>query len=565
MTPVAHRDNNNSLAFTAAFDYFVHPIFVQFKHSQFFYNHHFSQLLNQNNTNTLQVESWLEALHPDDVAHFKVKWQNFQQDQQDFSYYGRLYHQLEQRFDWYQLNFKVHHDGVVDWMLQATNIQTHLPADQDSLAFSSFEYDELTGLYNRKSFQQHLENTLNQAKNQQQQLGLLLLDVDYFHHINDTLGYAAGDLFLTTFSLRLQQQFKKHRILSRLGNDEFAILVYPLQNTAELTEIATQAQQLMKNPIYYQDHPLSCNLSFGCAHYPTHAQQALDLLQYAETALHSIKNNGRGGFQMFEPQMHQSLKDQATQFHLARQLLQAKVIEPYYQPKVRLSDGKVIGFEALLRWRDAQGNIQLPTRILDAFADYELARRISETMQTKIFQDIRTWLANQMNVLPISINAAPVEFLRDDYAETLLERLKTYQIPHHVIEIEITEQSLMEHGSPFIIRALHLLKQAGIRISLDDFGTGHSSFSRLKDYPVDCIKIDRSFVTRMHDDASILAIVRAIGQLGPSMSVDILAEGIEFSEQLQTLKDCACDIGQGFYFYQPMSFQHTSSLLQKHS
>jgi len=197
---------------------------------------------------------------------------------------------------------------------------------------------------------------------------------------------------------------------------------------------------------------------------------------------------------MFNQAMFEALEITTRQLTLARSILKSDRIAPFYQPKVLLSSAQVIGFEALLRWHDQNGRLQLPSNIYAAFHDYELASGISEVMQAKIFQDIRQWMAAGLEVLPISINAAPVEFLRDDYAEKLLQRIQQYGIPHHTVELEITEQSLSERGANYVRRALNLLKQSGIQISLDDFGTGHSSLTRLKDYPVDCIKIDRNFV-----------------------------------------------------------------------
>ena len=218
-------------------------------------------------------------------------------------------------------------------------------------------------------------------------------------------------------------------------------------------------------------------------------------------------------------------------------------------------------FEALLRWKDQHHQVQLPSRIFCAFQDYELASRISETMQLKVFEDMTQWQEQGLEVLPISINAAPVEFLRDDYAEKLLERLSRFDISADKVELEITEQSLSERGANYVIRALNLLKQAGIHISLDDFGTGHSSLTRLQEYPVDCIKIDRNFVERLNTDPSALAIVKAITQIGSSIELDVLVEGIENTEQLSTLINCDCQIGQGFYFYRPMAGSAAQQLL----
>ena len=393
------------------------------------------------------------------------------------------------------------------------------------------------------------------------QVGLLLIDLDYFKHVNDTLGHSAGDHLLQTLGQRFKNCFEAGITVARLGGDEFAILVPELQDQAQLMEVAQLAWMQMELPISYAGQYINGGMSIGCSMFPRDAQSASNLLKCADIALNDLKSSGRGGIRMFNQAMFEALEITTRQLTLARSILKSDRIAPFYQPKVLLNSAQVIGFEALLRWHDQSGRLQLPSNIYAAFHDYELASGISEVMQVKIFQDIQQWMADGMQVLPISINAAPVEFLRDDYAEKLLQRIRQYGIPHHAVELEITEQSLSERGANYVRRALNLLKQSGIQISLDDFGTGHSSLTRLKDYPVDCIKIDRNFVERMTLDRSALAIVKAITQLGDSISLDILVEGIETAEQLEVLRACHCLKGQGFYFYRPMSYADATALL----
>jgi diguanylate cyclase (GGDEF)-like protein len=421
--------------------------------------------------------------------------------------------------------------------------------------------DDLTQLYNRKAFNQLLEKTISQAEITQSNVGLLILDVDYFKHLNDTLGHLAGDHLLRVFAERLRKCFAEPILMSRFGNDEFAIVLPQLQAEHELIHYAELALKQLEAPIRYAGQYINSGMSIGCAIYPTHATESAHLIRCADTALSELKHNGHGGVLMFNQQMLDTLEHTVQELNLARDLIRRDALVPYYQPKINLITQKVIGFEALLRWRTPQGQIQFPASISEAFRDYELATRISESMQHKIFQDLAAWIEQGIDVQPISINAAPVEFLRDNYAETLLERLMQYQIPHHLIEIEITEQSLAERGAPYVLRALKCLKEMGIRIALDDFGTGHSSLTRLKDYPVDILKIDRTFVEQMHNDLSIMAIVKAICQLGPTMHLSILAEGIEQLEHVSTLKACECALGQGFYFYRPMPAASVCQLL----
>ena len=422
--------------------------------------------------------------------------------------------------------------------------------------------DELTGLYNRSTFYKTFKQVLLKAQQQQTKAGLLLIDLDYFRHINDTLGHIAGDHLLHVLGQRFQACFGPNTIVARLGGDEFAVLVKNLESEEQLLATAQLAYTQLDQPINYIGDSISSAMSIGCAIYPRDALNTSNLLKCADIALNDLKNSGRGGIRMFNQDMCGSLENMTKQLTLARKIILADQIIPYYQPKVRLSDGVVIGFEALLRWQDQDQQVQLPSEIFGAFQDYELASRISETMQLKVFADMSRWQAQGLDLLPISINAAPVEFLRDDYAEKMLARLSNFDIPAHKVELEITEQSLSEHGANYVIRALNLLKQAGIQISLDDFGTGHSSLTRLQDYPVDCIKIDRNFVERMNSDPSALAIVKAITQIGSSIALDVLVEGIENTEQLDTLIHCDCQIGQGFYFYRPMAGASAQALLQ---
>ena len=304
------------------------------------------------------------------------------------------------------------------------------------------EQDDLTGLLNRRAFSRVFKSHLKVAREHQQQLGLLLIDLDYFKHINDTLGHSAGDHLLQTLGQRFQHSFDANIVVSRLGGDEFAISIPNLKSQQQLTDIASIAYQQMEIPIFYNGQNINIGMSIGCAIYPRDAQNTSNLLKCADIALNDLKGSGRGGVRMFNHTMFKTLENTTRQLTLARSLIKSKQIIPFYQPKVRLSDSQVVGFEALLRWYDKDQQLQLPSQIFAAFQDYELASRISETMQTKIFQDIQKWIELGLQPLPISINAAPVEFLRDDYAEKLLNRLKQFDISPDIIEVEITEQSL---------------------------------------------------------------------------------------------------------------------------
>ncbi|MDV2441506.1 EAL domain-containing protein [Acinetobacter gerneri] len=410
------------------------------------------------------------------------------------------------------------------------------------------ELDQLTGLYNRKIFKNQLKKLLDSAKDQAQQVGLILLGLDYFKHINEMLGHAAGDHLLRVLSKRLITTLTDKVFIARVGGDEFAVAVNNLENENELYAIAETVAKQLETPISYDGKRINGGMSIGCAIYPHHALDVNGLMRCVDTALHDIKNDGRGGIRFYDEHMLFLSDQTAKQLHQARNIIQKNWIVPYYQPKVHLLSQKIVGFEALLRWISPSEGLSFPSVLQEAFKDYQLATKISSIMQTKIFADISSWLKQGVDVVPIAINAAPVEFLRDDYAEKFLLRLEKYKIPAHLIEVEVTEQVLSERSANYVLRALRLLKSKGVKISLDDFGTGHSSLSRLKDYPIDCLKIDRSFIQLIEPDKETLAIVQAIIQLAPKLQLDIIAEGIEKHSELEILIKSGCKIGQGFLF-----------------
>lgn len=517
-----------------------------------------------------QTELWQQLIHADDLDLFlerkKIATEeagSFQLDLRCLHQNGlyracRMYahYQPNQQYDWIFSLIDLH-DYEPELSLAA---QFKIQSLQERLQYI-LEIDELTGLYNRNAYNKNLKTIVEQAEKLNQNVGLLIIDLDYFKHVNDTFGHIAGDHLLKILGHRFKSCFPKKVMVARLGGDEFSLIIPNLEHEQELRQIAAIACAQFESHISYANQTLNGGMSIGCSIYPRDAQNTSNLLKCADIALNDLKNSGRGGIQVFSNAMSDALEETTKQLALARHILKYDRIVPFYQPKVRLSDGKVIGFEALLRWRNEQEQLMVPAYIMAAFQDYDLATRISEAMQLKIFADMQRWAENGLEILPISINAAPVEFLRDNYAETFLNRLSNFEIPFDKLELEITEQSLAEHGSDYVIRALNLLKDNNILISLDDFGTGHSSLTRLRDYPVDCIKIDRNFVEHLHNDPSAVAIVKAITQIGSSICLDILVEGIENTEQLDTLKACDCHMGQGFYFYKPMPSRDAEKLL----
>jgi EAL domain-containing protein (putative c-di-GMP-specific phosphodiesterase class I) len=298
---------------------------------------------------------------------------------------------------------------------------------------------------------------------------------------------------------------------------------------------------------------LSSGATIGGAIFPQDAATANDLFNVADTALYALKTDGRGGTRLFHSRMREESRRVASQLNLARLAIRDCSLVPFFQPKIDLKSGQLVGFEALLRWRDGARGFQLPQTIEEAFKEYELASEIGALMQRRVFEHIREWLDQGVNFGRISLNGAPAEFLRDDYAERLLLLLAQYDIPASFIEVEVTEHALMDRSSRYVERALTMLKRAGVTVALDDFGTGYSSLSHLRDFPVDVVKVDKSFVQAINSDSEIAAIVGAVINLASSLEMQSVAEGIETEQQLTLLRTMGCQVGQGYALGAPIA------------
>jgi len=299
----------------------------------------------------------------------------------------------------------------------------------------------------------------------------------------------------------------------------------------------------------------------GAALFPDHGKQPEDLLKSADIALYAAKSSRRGQAVTFEPAHRAELQQRQSMIALARNALAGDRILPFYQPKVNLADGTVHGFEALLRWRHDSRGIQLPATIGAAFEDLELAAAISDRIIDQVILDMRGWLDQGIAFGHVAVNAGAAEFRSDSFAESVLERLERADIPSRCFNLEVTETVFLGRGSEYVERALKLLSKAGVAIALDDFGTGYASLRHLKQFPVDVIKIDQSFVQNMEADPDDAAIVEAVLNLGKSLQIEVVAEGIEAASHARRLAAMGCNYGQGFLFSQAVAAKDVPGLV----
>ena len=411
-------------------------------------------------------------------------------------------------------------------------------------------HDSLTGLANRRLFQEALTGHLARARAERTGLGLALLDMDGFKTVNDTLGHDAGDALLREFGERLLQAAGEGDIVARLGGDEFAVILPRATSKASLSAAMTNLLDQMRKPYLVQGRMLDCRASVGGSLYPDHGEHPDDLLKNADIALYVSKSQGRSGT-TFAPSMRKAIDARTSMIRVAREAVAQDRILPFYQPKIALGTGALAGFEALLRWRDGARRLRPPAAIAAAFDDAELARALSDRMFGQITADMRRWLDAGLEFGHVAVNASPAEFRQDGYADRVLERLAAAGIPPCRLEVEVTESVFLGRGSGGVERTVRSLSGEGVRIALDDFGTGYASLTHLKQVPVDTIKIDRSFVRDLEQDPYDAAIVRAVLNLGQSLGIDIVAEGIETVTQAAHLRAQGCVFGQGYLFGRP--------------
>jgi diguanylate cyclase (GGDEF)-like protein len=409
-------------------------------------------------------------------------------------------------------------------------------------------HDGLTGLPNRMMFQQRVDEALARSTLEAGQVGILLVDLDDFKLINDTLGHDAGDALLRSVAERLSASIGPNDVVARLSGDEFAVLVDGAADRSAIQRTGTKIMAGFEEPFRHQGRLFEAGASMGISILSEQGVHRSELMKDADIALYAAKGEGGGRLKLFEPRMRIEMQTRSSMLTVARDALANEWIVPHYQPKVDLKTGRIVGFEALLRWQHPTMGLQSPNTISAAFHDLDLAASICDRMIKLVIEDMVRWSTTGVQFGQIAVNAAAAEFRRGNFPETLLGRLGEARIPPARMQIEVTETVFLGRGAEYVETALELLSAAGISIALDDFGTGYASLSHLKQFPVDTIKIDQCFVRSLTDNPEDAAIVRAVISLCKSLGIAVVAEGIETEAQVAFLRKQSCDLGQGFLF-----------------
>jgi diguanylate cyclase (GGDEF)-like protein/PAS domain S-box-containing protein len=501
----------------------------------------------------LAADGWAKAVHPDDLESATRKWAHSVATGEPLDDEFRL-RAADGSYRWFRARATARRDetgAIVRWYGAEEDIHDRKLAEEH-LRWAAY-HDPLTGLPNRRLFQERLRQALDRAAASHQRVGLLIIDLDDFKQINDRFGHDAGDAVLKAFAQRLQGTASDPDDVARLGGDEFAIILPDVASEADVARVASDVIAQARKPLSGSNIGRDYRSSVGGAITSGPGMEPDELLKQADLALYSGKAAGPGLFRMFEPAIREGIQQAASALRLAQKALELDWIVPFYQPKVTLGTGAIAGFEALLRWHHPRLGPQPPSALASAFDDPRLGVAIGERMLACVLRDLCSWLDAGLDVGTIAINASASEFLSGDYAERVLHQLRLAGLPASCLEIEVTETVLVGRDAANVEHALQSLSAAGMGIALDDFGTGYASLTHLKRFPVDVLKLDRSFIGSLEEGGSDMAIVKAVLDLGQNLNITVVAEGIETSAQAAFLRSQGCDLGQGYFFRRPMA------------
>ena len=423
-------------------------------------------------------------------------------------------------------------------------------------------YDALTDLPNRVLFADRLHQALVQAQRGGEQVGLLFLDLDRFKLINDTLGHRAGDLRLQEGARRLETSVRAQDTVGRLGGDEFTIILPDLRSPAGAANVAEKILEAMSAPFFICGHDVFVTTSIGIAVYPVTGDSPESLIKHADMAMYQAKEQGRNNFQYYRRGGDDQSRDLFELEHGLRHALERGELRLVYQPEVEIETGRIVAVEALLRWdHPLRGDIP-PAEFIPVAEDTGLIAPIGEWVLREACMQNQAWQDAGLPPIRVAVNLSVRQLRHVRFAEKVAEILDETGLDAQWLEVELTESVMMQHAKE-TVGILWQLKSMGVRLSIDDFGTGYSSLNYLKRLPVDTLKIDRSFIEGIEQDANDQAISDAIIALANSLRLRVVAEGVETESQLGFLREHHCCDAQGFLFSRPLSGDELSLLLAR--
>ncbi|MHB1290561.1 MAG: putative bifunctional diguanylate cyclase/phosphodiesterase [Sulfuricella sp.] len=449
--------------------------------------------------------------------------------------------------------------------LATATIETHKLAEQVQTTKAQLDHlahhDVLTDLPNRILLQDRLGQAIELARIQGRQLAVMFMDLDQFKHINDSLGHAVGDQLLQSVAQRLVDCVPHSDTVSRQGGDEFVLLLPYIKHAEDAALSAQKMLAALALPHRIDRHDLHIGASIGISIYPDDGEDAETLIKCADSAMYHAKESGRNNYKFFEQSMNvRAVERQSIESGLRRALERQEFVL-YYQPKINLQSGAIVGVEALIRWQHPQRGLLSPAQFIAIAEDCGLILPIGRWVLREACNQARAWIQAGLPPIIIAVNTSAPEFRAKDFLENIRATLAETRLEPRYLELELTESILMRDAES-TDSVLHAIADLGVKLAIDDFGTGYSSLSYLRKFPIDTLKIDQSFVNQMTSNPDDAAIVGAVIGMAKSLRLRVIAEGVETPEQYAFLLAQHCDEGQGYYFGRPVVAEALATLLQ---
>ena len=424
------------------------------------------------------------------------------------------------------------------------------------------DHDALTGLPNRTLLQDRLKQAIAHASRSDSRVAVLFIDLDYFKHINDSLGHQIGDCLLRMVAERLLHCVREGDTVARLGGDEFVLTLPQLPDSADAAVVAQKALSALSAPFLCEGHDLHVGGSIGISLYPEDGKDVETLMRTADTAMYHAKEKGRGNYQFFTPALNKAAQRQLALSNALRHALMHNEFTLYYQPQVNMESGAIFSAEALLRWHQPGRSPIACSEFITVAEETGLILPIGDWVLREACMQLKKWHEQGFKNMVVSVNLSARQFFQQNFPNSLRNILDQSGIPAECLDLEITESMLMKRSEDNMA-TLNRLSGMGVKLSVDDFGTGYSSLSYLQRFPVDALKIDRSFISGIGQDTNDTALVTAIISMAQSLQLKVLAEGVETQEQIQFLRAHGCLSAQGHYYSEALSPDRLTGLLKR--
>ncbi len=447
---------------------------------------------------------------------------------------------------------------VTNYIASFSDITEHKAA-ADKISHLA-HHDTLTDLPNRLTLVERLIQAINSAQRNNKRVAVMFIDLDRFKTINDTLGHHTGDMLLIQVAQRLKACVRNSDIVARLGGDEFVVALPELENNAPIFEMADKILRALGQPYSIEGSQLHSSPSIGIAMYPADGASVEEVMKHADVAMYHAKSRGRNNYQFFEPAMNKASMERLALENDMRIALDREEFVLHYQPKINIASGRVSGVEALVRWQHPKKGLVPPGMFIPIAEETGLMLPLGEWVIRTACRQLRLWQRQGMTDIQMSINLSPRQFRQKDLAQIVSAIVVIENVAPEMLEFEVTESMAMDNPQE-TIETMRMLCSLGVKLAIDDFGTGYSSLSYLKRFPMNTLKLDRSFVKDIETDPSDAAICSATIGLAHNLGLDVVAEGVETVAQYEYLKELGCDTIQGYYFSKPLPAKEAESYI----